>query len=119
MKRKEVGAQGEKVAAAYLRQRGYSIRETNFRCPQGEIDIVAQDRDCLVFVEVRTRKSLDFGSPEESITSAKRERLISSALAYRQTHSRLPPLWRIDLVAIELEPNGKVSRIELIQNAID
>lgn len=118
MKRKELGTLGEKIAADFLRRRGFVIRETNFRCRQGEIDIVAQDKDCLVFAEVRSRRSHEFGSPEESITRSKREKLTSSALSYLQTHSGLPSLWRIDVVAIELEPNGKVSRLELIQNAL-
>ena len=117
-KRKERGTLGERIAAEYLRGLGYKILETNFRRPEGEIDIVAQDGDCLVFVEVRTRKSASFGTPEESVTAAKRERLISLVLAYLQTHSNLPSLWRIDVVAIELDPKEQVSRIELIQNAI-
>jgi putative endonuclease len=118
MKRKELGAWGERIAAEYLRKRGYIIRELNYRCSLGEIDIVAQDKDCLVFVEVRTRRSADFGPPEESVTFAKKEKLLSLALFYLQVHSDLPSLWRIDVVAIEVEPDGKVSRLELIPNAL-
>ena len=118
MKRKELGDLGEKLARDFLRKRGYRIRETNFRCPQGEIDIVAEHDDYLVFVEVRTRTSLSFGTPEESITASKKEKLVSLALTYLQTHNDLPPLWRIDVVAIELDQRGKASRIELIENAI-
>ncbi len=118
MKRKEVGALGERIAVEYLRKKGYHIRETNFRRQEGEIDIIAQDRDYLVFVEVRTRTSSEFGTPEESVTKAKKEKLVSLALAYLQTHSNLPPSWRIDVVAIELDQSSKVSRIELIKNAL-
>lgn len=118
MRRKELGALGERIAVGYLQKRGYRIHETNFRCREGEIDIVAQQGDCLVFVEVRTRKSLDFGIPEESVTTAKREKLISLALAYLQTHGNLPSSWRIDVVAIELDQNNQASRVELIQNAV-
>lgn len=118
MKRKELGMLGEKIAIEYLKKRGYAIRETNFRSRQGEIDIVAQDKNCLVFVEVRSRASHEFGSPEESITRSKQEKLTSSALSYLQTHRELPSLWRIDVVAIEMDSTGKVSRLELIQNAI-
>ena len=96
----------------------YKIVDTNFRCPKGEIDIVARDGDCLVFVEVRTRTGSGFGTPEESVTFAKREKLVSLALIYLQTHAHLPPQWRIDVVAVELGREGKPSRIELIQNAI-
>lgn len=118
MKRKELGAIGEKLAKDFLKKKGYRIRETNFHCREGEIDIVAQKKDCLVFVEVRTKTSAGFGSPEESVTSAKKERLIASALVYLNSHQDLPSLWRIDFVAVELDQNGKATRIELIENAI-
>jgi len=117
MKRKALGELGEKMAREYLKKKGYHILETNFRCREGEIDIVAQDKDYLVFVEVRTRTGSDFGTPEESLTAAKKERLVSLALAYLQTHRDLPSLSRFDVVAVELDQKGRVSRLELIQNA--
>jgi len=119
MNRQEVGKLGEKTARKFLKKRGYRIRETGFRCPHGEIDIVAQQKDYLVFVEVRTKSSLDFGTPEESITQAKKKKLIASALTYINTHQKLPSLWRIDVVAIELDDKGKTKRIELIESAIE
>lgn len=119
MDRQEVGKLGEKEARKFLKKQGYRIRETGFRCHHGEIDIIAQKKDWLVFVEVRTKSNLDFGTPEESITQAKKERLIASALTYTSTHENLPPLWRIDVVAIELDEKGKPKRIELIENAIE
>ena len=118
MQRRETGILGEKLARDFLKKRGYRIREANYRCPEGEIDLIAQHKDYLVFVEVRTKKSLEFGSPEESITPAKRERLRAVASHYQQTHGNLPQLWRIDVVAIELDQKGKPSRIELIENAV-
>jgi len=119
MDRQQVGKLGEKAAQKFLKKRGYRIRETGFRCRRGEIDIIARQKDCLVFVEVRTKTNLDFGTPEESITQAKKERLIASALTYTNTHQNLPPLWRIDVVAIELDDRGKPRRIELIENAVE
>ncbi len=119
MDRQEVGKLGEKTAQKFLKKRGYRIRETGFRCRHGEIDIIAQQKDYLVFVGVRTKISLDFGTPEESITQAKKEKLIASALTYTGTHQNLPPLWRIDVVAIELDDKGKTKRIEHIENAIE
>jgi putative endonuclease len=119
MDRQEVGKLGEKEARKFLKKQGYRIRETGFRCRHGEIDIVAQKKDWLVFVEVRTKISLDFGTPEESITQAKKEKLIASALTYTSTHQNLPSLWRIDVVAIELDDKGKTKRIELIENAVE
>jgi putative endonuclease len=118
MKRKELGAIGEKLARDFLKKKGYRIRETNFRCREGEIDIVAQKKDCLVFVEVRTKTSSDFGSPEESVTFAKKEKLIASALTYLNSYKDLPQSWRIDFVAVELDQNSKATRIELVENAV-
>lgn len=118
MKRRDTGILGEKLARNFLERRGYHILETNYRCTYGEIDIVAMDKDSLVFVEVRTRRNAKFGSPEESITPAKKEKIRATAYHYQQTHDNLPPSWRIDFVAVELDQKGKPSRIELIENAV-
>ena len=118
MKRRETGILGEKLAKDFLRKRGYRILEANYRCTRGEVDLIAEHKDFLVFVEVRTKRSREFGTPEESITPAKMERLIAVASHYRQTHESLPQLWRIDVVAVELSQKGKPSRIELIENAV-
>jgi putative endonuclease len=118
MKRRDVGILGEKLAGDFLSRNGYRILETNYRCPEGEIDIVARHEDALVFIEVRTRRGPEFGSPEESITPAKMARLRTVAAHYRQTHNNLPASWRIDVVAIEMGRRGRVSRIELIENAV-
>ena len=118
MKRRDTGILGEKLARDFLKKRGYHIIETNYRCPHGEIDIVAKDKDSLVFIEVRAKRSSEFGSPEESITPAKKEKIRATAYHYQQTHENLPPLWRIDFVAVELDQKGEPSRIELIENAV-
>lgn len=117
--RKLVGASGERVAKEYLERHGYEILETNFRCSLGEIDIIAREGDYLVFVEVRTRRNLKYGTPEESITPNKKLKLIELANSYLQEHGDPLSLWRIDIVAIELEPKGKIKRIGLVKNAID
>ncbi len=118
MKRRDTGILGEKIAGDYLQKRGYRILETNYRCPYGEIDIVARHGDYLVFIEVRTKKSRQFGSPEESITHAKRQKLIATAWHYRQAATDPPPLWRIDTVAVELNRKNEILRIELTENAV-
>ncbi len=118
MSRRDTGILGEKMAKDFLKKQGYHIWETNYRCPEGEIDIVARYKDYLAFIEVRTKKSLEFGSPEESITPAKKERMKATAFRYRQTHDNLPQLWRIDVVVVELDQQGRLSRIELIENAV-
>jgi putative endonuclease len=114
----ENGKLGEKLAAGFLKKRGYKIIETNYRCKRGEIDIVARRKDTLVFVEVRARSSHEFGSPEESITRVKKERVIRAALSYREAHEKLPEDWQIDVVAIDLDGKGGASRIEHIENAV-
>ena len=118
MKRRDTGILGEKLARDFLKKRGYHILETNYRCPEGEIDIIAGHKDSLVFIEVRTRKSLQFGTPEESITPTKMAKLRMVAAHYQQTHDNLPQAWRIDVVAVEMDKRDKPSRIELIENAV-
>ena len=116
--RKEVGVRGEKLAVDFLKKRGYKIIQRNFRCREGEIDIIAQKGECLVFVEVRTKKNTAFGTPEESVTLSKREKLISLANVYLQAYDKPPQSWRIDVIAVELTPDNRVSRLEHIENAI-
>lgn len=118
MKRRDTGILGERLAGEFLREKGYHIIETNYRCTEGEIDIVARHGDDLVFVEVRAKRSGKFGSPEESITPAKQEKLRVVAARYRETHEDLPDSWRIDVVAVELDRRNRPSRIEVIENAV-
>ena len=118
MHSKDIGALGEKIAAKYLTGSGYRIREKNFRSREGEIDIIAEKDEFLVFIEVRTRTGNSYGTPEESVTAQKKERLIALAEAYIEDREDLPSSWRIDVVAIELGPKRKVSRLEIIENAI-
>jgi len=118
MHSRDIGALGEKIAAEYLTSLGYMIRERNFRSREGEIDIIAEKDDFLVFIEVRTRTSNSYGTPEESVTAQKKGRLIALAEAYIEDRDDLPSSWRIDVVAIELGPKRKVARLEIIENAI-
>ena len=118
MKRRDTGILGEKLAKDFLEKRGYHILATNYRCPEGEIDIIARHNDYLVFIEVRAKRSLEFGSPEESITATKMQRLRACAYRYQQEHDNLPSSWRIDVVAVEIDEKGKPLRIELIENAV-
>lgn len=119
MKRRETGMLGEKFACDFLGKNGYHILEKNYRCPGGEIDIIARHKETLVFVEVRTKQSCKFGSPEESITPTKMKRLRTVAAYYGQNRSNLPAAWRIDVVAIDMDSRGQVARIELIENAVE
>lgn len=117
--RKRLGDTGEEIAARELIRRGYTVRERNWRCLEGELDIVAEQRESLVFVEVRTRRGDRFGTPEESITPAKRAHLVAAAQAYLQAHPLQDCDWRIDVVAVELSAQGKLLRVDVIENAIE
>jgi putative endonuclease len=119
MNRKTTGMIGEKLAADFLTKQGYTIIETNYHCKEGEVDIIAMDSEFLVFIEVRTKNSRAFGSPEESVTKRKKEHLKNVAVRYRETHDGLPVQWRIDFVAVELDRTGKPSRLEVIKNAVE
>lgn len=116
--RKQLGNAGEEIAARELARRGYTVRERNWRCPEGELDIVAEQGNVLVLVEVRTRRGDRFGTPEESITPPKRAHLIASAQAYLQAHLLEERDWRIDVVAVEMSPRGELVRVDVIENAI-
>lgn len=115
----EVGRRGEHLARELLHKQGYRIVDTNVRGYFGEIDIVARKGDCHVFVEVRTRSGDAFGTPEESITRRKREKLITCALHYVAQHEELHEApWRIDVVAIELDSEGRQTRATIIESAV-
>ena len=113
-----LGALGERAARGYLERTGFTVLDTNYRCPHGEIDIVARDNDEVVFVEVRSRRGRDFGTPEESITAGKARRLVATAQTYLQSKEGLPPNWRIDLVAVDVDSRGRIARIERTENAV-
>lgn len=112
---KKEGDRGESVAAGYLREKGFLILERNYRYQRGEIDIVANDGDELVFVEVKTRRSQAFGTPEESITSRKEDLLKRTAEGYCFEHQIDRTPCRFDVVAIDQKRNG--IEIRHIKNA--
>jgi putative endonuclease len=102
----ESGARGEIIAAIYLGLAGYRVLERNYRSGHLEIDIIADESDCLAFIEVKTRRSASYGSAIESIDRAKLERLRMAARLYlseRAPHRRYST-YRFDLVAIDLDP---------------
>lgn len=116
--KQKLGQQGEEIAVAHLRRQGYVILERNWRCPLGELDIVAREGDTLAFVEVRLRRGDRFGTAEESITPAKQTRLMDLAQTYLQETDQLDQAWRIDVMAIEVDRRGRVARLNLIRNAV-
>lgn len=122
---RELGKWGEKLAADFLIKQGYSILVQNARTPYGELDLVAKqtgtfkgDETTIVFIEVKTRRSQSFGYPEESVTTRKREHLISAALHFLQENPDLESDWRIDVIAIEHYKNREPI-IRHFENAIN
>ncbi len=116
--RKTLGAFGERYTVSKLLRAGYRILGRNIRLASGEIDIVAQDNHDIVFVEVRTRRSSRFGSPEESITQGKARRLAVLGSEYVEAHGKSASPWRIDIAALEVDRRGLVSRFDLHKNAV-
>ena len=118
--RSRMGARGETIAREYLEAKGYEILTTNFRCPWGEVDIVARSGSCLVFVEVRARRSSEqFGTPEESLSKKKRDRLVATAQTYLQTCAAPSEDWRIDLIAVRMDNRGAAGRVSHIEHAVE
>ena len=117
-KRRRLGQLGERLAADHLTHLGYEIVARNYRCLEGEIDLVTRYAGQWVFVEVRTRRGRRFGSPEESVTPRKRAHLIASAQHYLQEHEASSSDWRIDAVAIVFSPAGQLERVDVIENAV-
>lgn len=113
-----LGQTGETLAAEKLATLGYALVTRNYRCPHGEIDLIAQHGAIWVFVEVKTRRGSSHGSPEEAVTPRKQAHLIASAQHYLQTNNLENAAWRIDVVAVELTPGGKLLRVEVIENAV-
>ena len=116
--RRSLGRFGEVVAEGFLRRRGYEIVERNWRCRQGELDLVARQGGDWVIVEVRARRGDRCGTPEESLTPAKQRRLLRTAAAFFQQRGLEDVPWRIDLVAVEIDRAGRPARIEVIPAAV-
>jgi putative endonuclease len=98
-----LGREGERLALGYLRRQRYKVLYRNFRGPKGgEVDIVCRDKTCdtLVFVEVKTRRSLAYGAPAESVTKAKQKLIARGALAWLQMLNNPEILFRFDIVEI-------------------
>lgn len=110
----ELGRRGEQLAADHLESRGLRVLDRNWRCPQGEIDLVARDRGELVFVEVKTRSSEAFGHPLESITVQKLARLRRLAAAWCEAHPGNHDRIRIDAIAV-IAPAGGLAEIEHLE----
>jgi len=98
--KREIGNYGEELASRFLKDLGYEVIEQNFQFGHGEIDIIAKDKDTLVFVEVKYRKSLEYGVPEDAITKTKQKLIRRTAEAYLYKNNIKDQQCRIDFIAI-------------------
>lgn len=116
---RRLGQRGEEYAAQWLKARGWTILDRNWRGAAGELDVVALDGEVLVGVEVKLRRSEELGAAEEAVTPAKAVRLLQTTAEYLACHpAHGERLWRVDLVAITLDAQGGVQRVIHIENAV-
>ncbi len=107
--KKKIGRWGEDLASRFYENKGYAILARNVYTPYGEIDLIARKASELVFVEVKTRTTMTFGFPEESISPVKMKHMIQSAEDYLQNHPEQEDSWRIDVLSIQrLKDSGEV-----------
>jgi putative endonuclease len=111
----KIGKKGEALAVKSLKRQGYKILSCNYRNVLGEIDIIARDGRCIVFVEVKTRRSSRFGDAKYSVTAAKQRKLSMVALSYLKEQKLIDHSARFDVVTIRMDHT--VPHIELIKNA--
>jgi putative endonuclease len=115
--RLSLGKKGEDLAIAQLQVLKYKILERNYKCALGEIDIIAREKDTLVFVEVKTRTTRDFGGPAAAVNERKQRQLSRVALTYLNQKRITEMPARFDVVAVELIPPAP--KIEVIRNAFE
>lgn len=116
-KKQILGQEGERIAEAYLRKKGYSLVERNYRCSVGELDLVVLDRRVIVFVEVKTRTDERFGAPLESVGRRKQQRMIKAALFFLSQHRLHHREARFDVVGITFM--GGEPAVEHVKNAFE
>lgn len=115
--RLSLGQKGEELAIALLKKLNYKILEHNYKCALGEMDIIAREKNTLVFVEVKTRATKDFGGPAVAVNERKQRQLSKVALHYLSQKKLHDIPARFDVVAVELIPPSP--RIELLRNAFE
>ena len=101
--RQRLGSEGEQAAHDFLVAKGYRCRERNFRLRSGEIDLIMEDGHDLVFVEVKRRRSLDYGAPEEAVTARKIRKITKAAVTYVANNRISNRTLRFDVVTIGMD----------------
>ena len=112
-----IGKYGEDIASKYLKDKGYKIKERNYRTFLGEIDIICEYKGNIIFVEVKTRNSDKFGYPEEAINLAKQRKIIKNALCYLSRYHLWGKNCCFDVVLISISSHKDIKRIKHIRNA--
>ena len=116
-KHKKFGAQSEDLAAWYLKKSGYKILEQNYRTHLGDIDIIAKEKKTIVFVEVKSRRSIRYGSPKWSVTHQKQRKISMVALQYLKYTGQTDTAARFDVVSVI--DNRDEPQIEVVKNAFE
>lgn len=116
-KRQKLGKVGEDATVAFLIQKKIKIIERNYRAKTGEIDIIAEDNGVIVFVEVKTRNTMKFGDPRESVTYKKQKKISMTALTYLKSAGKINKKARFDVASVKME-NGKPI-IKIVENAFN
>jgi len=117
MQKKELGKKGEELALRFLKKRGYRVLDRNYVCKMGEMDIIATEKDTLVFVEVKTRTSTTFGPPQLAVNPKKQSQMSKVALNFLKEKKLEDAKARFDVVAILFGQEG--AEIELIKDAFE
>lgn len=112
-----LGREGERIAERYLKKKGYRFVDRNYRCPVGELDLIALDRRVIVFIEVKTRSDESFGTPLESVHRQKQKRMIRAALYFLSRHQLHDREARFDVIGISFSDGEPV--VEHIPNAFE
>lgn len=110
---------GEKLAVEHLKTQGYQILAENYRFQRGEIDIIAKHEERIVFVEVKTRRSLKYGLPQSAVNEQKQRQISKIALAYLQEHNLIDTSCRFDVIAIQLTRNLELLHLKQIKSAFE
>jgi putative endonuclease len=113
-----LGARGEEIAVAFLKGKKFAIVERNFRCKGGEVDIVAREGKAIVFIEVKTRRTLSYGPPQLAVTPFKQRQISKAALTWLAKNRLYEAAARFDVIAI-LVRDRQVPEIDHIRNAFD
>jgi putative endonuclease len=115
--KQKIGEAGEAIAARHLKKNGYRIIEKNYRTQLGEIDLIAKEKDTIVFVEVKSRRSRHFGNPKAAVTLQKQRKISMVALQYLKATRRSNASARFDVAAVTITRDKP--RVEIIKNAFE